>query len=282
MDAFTHKGENTGMVFAIEEFSTFDGPGVRTTVFLKGCPLRCLWCHNPEGQRFDREAARNINTCIGCGLCSDGIRLENIPHCPAQALRLCGETYTAPGLAGRLMKNAAILKDCEGGITFSGGEPLGQAEFLFECLEILRPKLHCAVQTSGYCSTEKFREMLKKTDFVLYDLKIIDGQEHVNFTGQSNGFVLENFGQLCRSTVPYRVRVPLIPGVTDNPENIAAIAGFMRKNGAVSVDVLPYNKMAGGKYPMVGRSYTTVFDGKEERTEYMNIFAAEGIAVNIL
>jgi pyruvate formate lyase activating enzyme len=124
--------------------------------------------------------------------------------------------------------------------------------------------------------------MLKKTDFVLYDLKIIDGQEHVNFTGQSNGFVLENFGQLCRSTVPYRVRVPLIPGVTDNPENIGAIAGLMRKNGAVCVDVLPYNKMAGGKYPMVGRSYTTAFDGKEERTEYMDIFAAEGIAGTIL
>ena len=147
-----------GTVFSIEEFSVYDGPGIRTTVFLKGCPLRCGWCHNPEGQNFEAEIVRNPNGCIGCNACIDSADKKNgrlvftdqsIKSCPMGLLRVCGEKIDSVDLSEKLLKNAKMLID--GGVTFSGGEPLSQSEFLFECLKLLKGKMHTAIQTSGFC-----------------------------------------------------------------------------------------------------------------------------------
>ena len=278
-----------GMVFSIEEFSTFDGPGIRTTVFLKGCPLRCMWCHNPEGQSFEAQILRNPNGCIGCGKClragdrrtgKPRLTEESIEACPRNLVRRCGERYTPQALCGRLLKNEELLR--EGGITFSGGEPLAQPEFLLQCLTLLRSRLNRAVQTSGYCRPDVFREVLEQTDYVLYDLKLMDGEEHLHYTGVSNTCILENFRALCRSGIAFCVRVPLIPGVTDTEKNLCAIAAIMKENGAHLAELLPYNRMAGGKYALAGMHYAPAFDEGREVAVRRELFKHLGIDVRVL
>ena len=152
----------TGTIFSIEEFSTFDGPGIRTTVFFKGCPLRCVWCHNPEGQKFFIEYVKNTSACLRCGECEPFVSVENSEKrlteecrkaCPHRLIRKCGETYTAEDLVKKLLKNQSILNSSGGGVTFSGGEPLAQSEFLMECCRLLKGKLHRSLQTSGFSDT---------------------------------------------------------------------------------------------------------------------------------
>lgn len=281
----------TGRVFSVEEFSTFDGPGVRTTVFFKGCPMRCTWCHNPEGQRFENEFVRSPNGCLHCGACLlagekvTGERIlvkESIAVCPRNLVRECAVDYTPEELCARLLKNAALLNRSGGGVTFSGGEPLSQYEFLLECLSLLRGKIHCAVQTSGFCDSARFEEMLQHVDYVLYDLKIIDEKMHNAFTGCSNRDILRNFKTLCQSGVPFCVRTPLIPTVTDTKDNLEAIARLLLENGRDKIEVLPYNKMAGAKYQMVGRQYGPGFDASVPVQARPEIFEQYGIDVKVL
>ncbi|MBP3369974.1 MAG: glycyl-radical enzyme activating protein [Clostridia bacterium] len=279
-----------GRFFSIEEFSVYDGPGIRTTVFLKGCPLRCSWCHNPEGQSHAIEIARSPNGCLACGTCErfaeklDGglhFTKKSIENCPRNLLRLCGEDIEPEALCERLLKNAPILKN-GGGITFSGGEPLAQSEFVFECLSLLRGKLHTALQTCGYCDAETFTRALGLCDYVLYDLKIIDDSTHVRYTGVSNQKILQNFRTLAQSGVDFVVRLPLIPTVTDTEDNIRSIAQILNENGVNYIEVLPYNKIAGGKYSMVMREFSPGFDesiASDPRTE---IFNGLGITQKIL
>lgn len=203
-----------GCVFSIEEFSVYDGPGIRTSVFLKGCPM---------------------------GL-----------------LRTCGELWESERLCREILKNGRLLKD--GGVTFSGGEPLFQKDFLLECLKFLKGKLHTAVQTSGYCESEAFKEVLYAADYFLYDLKLADETEHIKYTGVSNRIILDNFRLLADSGKGFVVRIPLIPGVTDTDKNISDIANILRVNGVTYAELLKYNKAAGGKYKMTGRKYTPNFD----------------------
>lgn len=276
-----------GTVFSIEEFSVYDGPGIRTSVFLKGCPLRCLWCHNPEGQLFESEIVKSPNGCIECGRCVDEADIKNdricytqdsIKVCPKNLLRVCGDKYEAQALCEKLLKNKDMLRD--GGITFSGGEPLAQSEFLIECLDILKGDLHTAVQTSGFCESEIFKRVLERADYFLFDLKLADDTLHREYTGVSNRNILKNFEMLTQSKKDYVVRIPLIPGITDTKENITEICKIMQKNGADYAELMPYNKMAGSKYKMTGREYELNISA--ESNTQTEIFESFGIKTKIL
>jgi pyruvate formate lyase activating enzyme len=280
----------TGRIFSIEEFSVYDGPGIRTTVFLKGCPLRCTWCHNPEGQRCEREILRSPNGCIACGSCQaflteeNGRRVlaeESISHCPMHLIRPSGEDYTAEELCQKLLKNRRILQN-GGGVTFSGGEPLMQHAFVLECIRRLKGDLHCAIQTSGFCTEEVFSEALRHADYFLYDLKIIDDDLHRRFTGVSNERILKNYTALATSGVPFVTRIPLIPGVVDTEENLAAIARILQSHGVTYAELLPYNKMAGGKYAMNLRQYEPGFDESVPSNPREELFAAHGIRTKLM
>ena len=280
----------TGCVFSVEEFSVYDGPGIRTSVFLKGCPLSCSWCHNPEGQQSETEIVRSPNGCIGCGKCEEYAQKKDeklcyteksIENCPRGLLRYCGEEYTAQQLCEKLVKNKCILDD-GGGVTFSGGEPLFQSGFLCECLDLLNGKLHRAVQTSGFASEEIFEKVLEKADFFLFDLKLADSEKHKKYTGVPNEVILKNFEKLCKSNKAFTVRIPLIPSVTDTAENIRGLCGIMKKNGVTYAELLPYNKMAGGKYKMTGRKYTPDFDENVPVEIREDIFKSFGIEIYVL
>ncbi|MBE7067844.1 MAG: glycyl-radical enzyme activating protein [Clostridiales bacterium] len=279
-----------GKVFSIEEFATFDGPGIRTTVFLKGCPLKCTWCHNPEGQSFQTEYIRSPNGCIGCKACEragtkkDGkvvLTADSIAVCPRNLVRQCGEDYTAEALAKKLLKNEEFMRSSGGGVTFSGGEPLSHAEFIIECISKLNG-LSTALQTSGFSSGETFERVLNAVDYVLYDLKIIDEERHKKYCGVSNRSILENYATLARSGKKFVTRIPLIPSVTDTDENLEAIAKFMQKNGVNYVELLPYNRFAGSKYASVLREYVVDFDESQEVNKGEKIFEKYNINYKIM
>ena len=220
-----------GRIFEIREFTLHDGPGVRTTVFFKGCPLRCAWCHNPEGQSFEKETMTR----------KDG---ETVP---------CGQDWDMAALADELLKNADIMKQSGGGVTFSGGEPLAQAEFLLELIPLLKEKgVHVAIETSGYAPSETYRSVVSQVDFVYQDVKCLDPSLFKRLTGGDLGVVLANVAWLRESGVPFAFRVPCIPGIGDPAEARAAFAAFA--DGA-KIEFLPYNPAAGSKYTMLGRTY---------------------------
>lgn len=279
-----------GNVFSIEEFSVFDGPGIRTTVFLKGCPLKCSWCHNPEGQNYNTEIIKTPNGCIGCGNCietsliKDGIPIfteESIKKCPQNLIKFCGEIYESVDLCNKLLKNKRILQN-GGGVTFSGGEPFVQKDFLFEMLSKLQNNLHTAIQTSGYCDEKVFYESLNLANYFLFDIKLANDDMHKKYTGVSNEKILNNLSLLAKSEIPFTIRTPLIPGVTDTEENIKGIAEILIKNDIKYIELLPYNKMAGGKYKMLGRKYTPDFDDKKEVIARTEIFESYNIKTKIM
>ena len=270
------------LIFSIEEFSVHDGPGVRATVFLKGCPLRCEWCHNPEGQRFENEIVKAQTGCENCGACvkagGGSLNEKNVSVCPNRLLRMSGEPYIPARLFERLRRLLPILNDAGGGVTFSGGEPLAHPDFLYESLALLEGRTHRAVQTSGYCDADTFRRILDQIDYFLYDLKLLDPALHKRYTGADNTPILCNFQILCGSGKPFVTRIPLIPGVTDTEENLAAAARFLRDNGVKTAELLPYNRLAGSKYASVGRRYAPSFDENalpHARTELFRSFGVE-------
>lgn len=280
----------TGCVFSIEEFSVYDGPGIRTSVFLKGCPLKCSWCHNPEGQKREPQIVRSPNGCLGCKACENSAKHINgefifteksIAACPRNLLRVCGEEFESEELCQKLLKNERILKN-GGGVTFSGGEPFVQSGFMFECLELLKGRLHTAIQTSGYTSQETFKKALSLADYFLFDLKLADDNLHKRYTGVSNELIHKNFRTLAKSGRDFVVRIPLIPGVTDTKENISALARLMTENGIFYAELMPYNKMAGGKYKMVQREYRPDFDETADVNIRKEIFSEYGIEIKVL
>jgi pyruvate formate lyase activating enzyme len=247
----------TGIVFDIKECAVHDGEGLRTTVFLKGCPLRCIWCHNPEG--FDKRPNLLVKPtlCQKCGLCQRGCDHEECrPYnrclhvCPVGAISLSGKEYEAEALARHLMKNKVFFDASGGGVTFSGGEPLMQHAFLIEMASYL--DTHIAIETSGYASEEVFKAVLDCVDTVIMDIKLADPVLHKQYTGADNSRILENFRYLQSCGKPYEIRTPLIPGITDTEENLSAIREII-------VDAvwekLPYNPLAGAKYPNFGMTY---------------------------
>ena len=280
-----------GKVFSIEEFSVFDGDGIRTTVFLKGCPLRCSWCHSPEGQSCTREYLRSPNGCLQCEKCLNATFLHtgkrelseySISACPRNLVRICGEEYTSEKLVKKLEKNLDILNGSGGGVTFSGGEPLMQAEFLFECLTLLQGKTNRGLQTTGFCEQSTFEKILTQTDLVLYDLKLFQENEHIRYTGVGNQNILKNYQILAKSGVKFITRIPLIPTVTDTEENIRLLCQFMQEQGVRYAELMPYNTMAGAKYKLAGKTYKPNFDESVPVQTRKEIFEQFGIQMKIL
>ena len=219
----------TGRVFEIREFTLHDGPGVRTTVFMKGCPLRCAWCHNPEGQSFETETMTRAN----------GERV------------VCGQDWSAAALAEELLRNADIMAQSGGGVTFSGGEPLAQAGFLLEVIPLLKKGgVQLAVETSGHVPLADYRAVVSQMDFVYQDVKLLNADAFRRWTGGDLALVLANIAYLRTSGVPFVFRVPCVPGVNDSAEDRAAFDAFA---AGAKVEYLPFNAAAGAKYPMLGR-----------------------------
>lgn len=265
----------TGVVFDIKEFSLFDGPGSRVTVFLKGCPLSCVWCHNPEGLLKDTQILYKKNKCVNCGKCKidcahPECRKINrcIYVCPNGCFEACGKEYTADGLAEKLLKYKDFLDISNGGITISGGEPLMQWEFVCELFKRL-DCMHKAIQTSGYANEEVYQKVIDEADFVMQDIKLADTNKHKIYTGVNNEKILKNIEYLKKSKKDFVFRVPLIPDITDTDENLIAISEIV---GSHKVELLSYNQMAGAKYESVGMKYLLDDKKANEKKDYMKFF----------
>jgi len=255
--------ESVGTIFEIREFCLHDGPGIRTTVFFKGCPLRCLWCHNPESWSFKpqlmqsgphdcvhcgqcQKACPSPGNCIACGKCT--------AVCPAMRRRLCGRRVTAAEVAQRVRMDAELFASSGGGVTFSGGEPLAQPEFLHELCLRLKP-IHLAIETSGFADTEVYSQMLEDIDFVFQDIKCALPEEHKKLTGVDNAPILRNLQLLQSSGKPYIIRIPLVPGLNDSTENLSATARLLANNTATlqEVQLLPYHDGGTAKHRALGQ-----------------------------
>jgi len=259
-----------GRVFNIQRCSVHDGPGIRTTVFLKGCPLSCSWCHNPEGIDEAPVLMINADRCLNCGACSEACPVENggaapagqlwdrgactrcgscVEACPADARELAGCDWSVDELVDELERDRVFFDTSGGGVTFSGGEPLAQAGFLSDCLrECRRRGLHTTVDTCGLAPRETLLRVAKLADLVLYDLKHMDPNRHRSETGADNRLILDNLHALSESDVDVWIRVPLIPGFNGDAANIEATGAFLENlPRRHRVFVLPYHGIATGK-----------------------------------
>ena len=257
-----------GVVFDIKEFAVFDGPGIRTTVFMKGCPLRCQWCHNPEGLSPQPQLTVSPVSCTHCGECLKHCPTPGhctacgrcVPYCRQGLRRVAGRRMAPEALAEKLLRGRKLLEESGGGVTFSGGEPLMQWPFVRETIARL-DGLHCAVETSGYAPDAVFREVMETLDFIMMDIKLTDPEKHRRFTGVDNAPILRHADMLCAGDTPFVIRMPLIPGVNDERAHFEAVAARVAGAKALQrVELLPYHKTAGAKYGMVGMEYRPAFD----------------------
>jgi len=269
----------TGTCFNIQRYSIQDGPGIRTTVFLKGCPLACTWCHNPEGLSPDPQILVVAERCMGCGACSEvcpnpppvGGEGDDtgdwsrcvacgrcVEVCPTGARRLVGTSFTVDELLERIERDRAFYETSQGGVTFSGGEPLMQGEFLLASLEECRKRgLHAAVDTSGYAERDLVLEVGRQSDLILYDLKVLDGARHGHLTGVPLEPILENLRALDEAGERIWIRFPLVPGVTDGDANLEALGGLVSSlRNTRRVSLLPFHRAASDKYGRLGRRWS--------------------------
>ena len=283
-----------GIVFNIQRYSIHDGPGIRSTVFLKGCPLRCFWCQNPESWNVKPEIMLNRNLCTLCGRCIDvcpgkacsisGNKLvidrsrctgcgkcENV--CVNHARSIAGKLMSAGEVLEEVLKDRVFYRNSGGGVTISGGEPGIQHEFALRLLRHLKDEnVHTALETCGHIPWENLEKLIKYLDLVLYDLKHIDPSEHKRATGVSNLLIIENLKRISalRKVI---VRVPLIPGFNDSPEHIRSVNGFVRKEiGPVEIDLLPYNKLGEIKYEHLDR-HGIKPSGEVQGDEYLEMLS---------
>ena len=254
-----------GMIFDIKRYAIHDGPGIRTTVFLKGCPLNCLWCHNPEGKAREQEFMWWKEKCIGCRDCQnacdkdaisfsdDDLILDKrkcdlctacVDACHSQALRLVGKKTTVAQVVKEIEKDIAFYDESGGGVTFSGGEPLMQQYFLSNLLKACKGlRLHTAVDTCGYANSEVLLKISKQVDLFLYDLKVINDEKHKRFTGVSNKLILENLKKLSHDRHEIIVRFTLVPGVNDDEKDILELGAFVSSlKNVKELSILPYHK----------------------------------------
>ncbi|MDD5127197.1 MAG: glycyl-radical enzyme activating protein [Dehalococcoidales bacterium] len=279
VDGETEPEDVTGLIFAIQRFSIQDGPGIRTTVFLKGCPLRCKWCSNPESQEAGIELMVDAGKCTKCGRCLEvcpagAIVLEpqlavDSPRCHLAlkcteaclygALEPAGKNVTVREVMKEVMRDTAYYRNSGGGITLSGGEPLYQPRFTHALLMAARKAgLHTAIDTSGFAPWHVFKQVLPYTDLLLYDVKHMDSQIHKEATGVDNLLILENLRKLSKKKVKIWLRIPLIPGFNDSEDNLRKTGDLAKEIVAEKVTILPYHEWGRTKYEKLGRSYKWV------------------------
>ena len=262
------------IIFDIERSSYVDGPGIRTTVFFKGCNLRCKWCHNPESQNFKKEILFYKNKCTGCGRCKD-LHVDNEDFfCFNDAKEICGKEYTVNEVLEEVIKDETFYETSGGGVTFSGGECMLQIDFLCEILKKCKENsIHTAVDTAGHIPWESFEKIIPNTDLFLYDIKAMNNKIHKDYTGVSNSLILENLERLLKSNIGVWVRVPIIPGVNDSLDEMKKIKSFFEANGyPEKVELLPYHAMGEHKYAALNRkSENFVIPDKGKMNELKNI-----------
>ena len=255
---------NKAIFFDIQRNSFVDGPGIRTTVFFKGCNLRCAWCHNPESQSAKPQMMFYKDKCTGCGKCKSvcPYHLEQCElcgkctlYCPVDARKVCGKEHTVDEVLKEVLKDKAFYETSGGGVTFSGGECMLQIDFLAEILKKCKENgIHTAVDTAGHIPFESFEKILPYTDLFLYDIKIFDSQKHKQYVGVGNELILENLKKLFERKAKLWIRIPIIPDVNDSIEEIRKIKDFLKTIGtAEKIELLPYHTMGENKYRAIGK-----------------------------
>ncbi len=273
--------EIEGRIFNIQKYSVHDGPGIRTIVFLKGCPLRCQWCSNPESQSFAPELGYNANKCLGCSRCIAGcpvqalsrpedgsVRIDRslclaecdvcVVGCRAKALVMYGELKTVKEVLYVVERDSQFYARSGGGLTVSGGEPFAQPEFLMALLrESRKRRIHTAVESCGLAPESVVLEACRYVNYLLYDIKCMDSDIHKRVTGVPNNLILCNLQRIRAEypKLPILVRTPVVPGVNDTREAIGAIVDFVRSLPDVKYELLPYHRMGRQKYTFLGREY---------------------------
>jgi pyruvate formate lyase activating enzyme len=272
----TDNGNHKGLVFNIQKFSIQDGPGIRTTVFMKGCPLSCPWCSNPEGMSREQELITNDRKCIGCMKCAevcpvnaisfvDGMRLidwercnnclECAEVCPSHALEAAADHMTVDEAFRVVAQDAAFYRNSGGGITVSGGEAMLQWEFAMELFEKSKDAgFHTVLDTTAHCTWEHLEKVLEYVDLILFDIKHMDPEKHKEKTGITNELILENLEKAAKKTKVW-LRIPLIPGYNDSEENLRQVAELASRIRAEKVSILPYHEYGKQKYPRLGGEY---------------------------
>jgi pyruvate formate lyase activating enzyme len=284
----TRVPKGQGRIFNLQRFSLQDGPGLRTTVFLKGCPLSCAWCHNPESQSPHRELLTLDNRCIACGACHEAAPEAVVDLCPTGARQSLGRDLTVPELLAEVLRDRMFFDQSGGGVTLSGGEPLSQPTFTVAALGACRAQgldtaLDTALDTCGLAPREDLLAAAALADTVLYDLKHLDDARHRQWTGAGNGAILANLVALGSTHRNIWIRVPVVPGVNDDAENLEATARFVaRIPGVRRVDLLPYHSTGAAKLGRLGRA--TVLDHLHPPTPAhmaaaASLFQAHGITV---
>ena len=279
----------TGVVFDIKEFAVFDGPGIRTTVFMKGCPLRCAWCHNPEGLSPQPQLMVSHAACSHCGACSAICPSPDrctacgacIPVCRGGYRKIAGQRWSAEALSERLQKDADVYALSGGGVTFSGGEPLMQWSFVRDVVDRLHG-IHTAIETSGFAPDDVFTDAMQRCDLIMMDWKVSDPALHLRYTGVKQDVILRHAQQLAAGNTPFILRMPIIPGVNDNEDHFRTAAQLIRgAKSLVRADILPYQRAAGAKYEMVGMAYAPDFSENAPPRFFTEVFDQAGIPYQV-